>query len=309
MPVPRPKVSIVLLTYNHEAFVEQALEGILRQEVAFSYEVIVGEDCSTDQTRTLVEAYRLRFPACIKPIYQARNVGPGANLQACLAECHGEYIALVEGDDYWTDARKLAKQVQWLDAHPDFSICFHPVKIIHTDPSVADAVTSHAKEVYDFEDFLGRTILQTSSVMLRNVLRPVPGWLFGTYPLDFPFFSLYAEKGKAKLLPDTMSCYRVHPGGSWSSAAHVWKQKRFLAMYRRLVVHYAPTRHAATLRRKFYKQYLDAADGYVKHGLPQEATTTLKRVALMWRSYTPRNFKSFVGVVARWVRSPRQRPI
>ena len=141
--------------------------------------------------------------------------------------------------------------------------------------------------------------------MLRNVLRPVPDWIFGTYPLDFPLLVLYAELGKAKRLPEAMSCYRLHPGGSWSSAAHVWKQKRFLAMYRRVVVHYTATRHAAKVRQAFYKHHLDAADGYVRHGLPREAMAMLKKVALMWRSYTPQHFKSLVGVTVRWVRSAK----
>ena len=302
---PPPKVSVVLLTYNHESFIAQALDSILRQETTFSYEIIVGEDGSTDQTRAVVAAYDQRYPGRLRLLCHAQNGGPGANLRACLAACRGEYLAMLEGDDYWTDAHKLAKQVQWLDAHPDFSICFHPVKTTNTDPSEPDFITSYAKDVYCFEDFLDHTIPKSSSLMLRNVLRPVPDWIFGTYPLDFPLLVLYAELGKAKRLPEAMSCYRLHPGGRWSSAAHVWKQKRFLAMYRRVVVHYTATRHAAKVRQAFYKHHLDAADGYVRHGLPREAMAMLKKVALMWRSYTPQHFKSLVGVTVRWVRSAK----
>jgi glycosyltransferase involved in cell wall biosynthesis len=263
----------------------------------------VGEDGSADQTRAVVEAYHRRFPDRIRPIYHAQNVGTGANLRACVADCHGEYIAVIEGDDYWTHPLKLARQVDWLDAHPDFTICFHAFKIIHTDASEPDFVTTYAKDVYYFEDFLSRTIPQASAVMLRNVLQPVPAWIFSTYPLDFPMLVLYAELGKAKALPEVMSHYRVHQGGTWSQGAHAWKEKAFLAMFRRLVVHYAPTRHAASLQEAFYKHNLNAADGYVLHGLPREATAMLKKIVLMWRSYTPKHFKSVVGVTLRWLRS------
>lgn len=179
---PRPKASIVLLTDNYGTFIKQALAGILRQGIAFSHEIIAGADNSADQTRPLVEAYRRRFPDRTKPMYQAHNVGAGANRQDYLAGCCGEHIATIAGGDYWTDALKLAKQVKCLDAHLDFSICIQPVKITDVDLPKPDFITSYAKHLCCFDDFLDHSIAQSSSLMLRNVLRPVPNKVFALSP-------------------------------------------------------------------------------------------------------------------------------
>lgn len=302
--MPEPKVSVLLLTRNHEPFIAQALESVLEQQTAFPVEIIVGEDASTDQTRALVEQYARRYPGRVRPLYHPRNVGAGANLRACLAAARGEYLAMLEGDDYWTDPQKLALQVQWLDAHPDFTICFHPVTMIRDEQPVPTAEQRiYAQEVYGFADFLIDTVPHTGSVVLRNCLRPVPNWVFAAFPLDFPLVALYAERGRAYLLPRTMGVYRLHAGGSWSAQAYHWRAVRFLRMYRRLVAHYARTPRAGLLRSGLCKQYLTIADQHLRHRNRPQDTYHLRKAAGMWQAYTPRHLRSLLGVSFRWLRS------
>ena len=304
MSAPEPKVNVVMLAYNHEQFIGEALASVLAQEVDFPYTIIVGEDCSTDGTRAIVESYRQRYPDRIKPIYQARNLGPGANLKACLAACQAPYIAALDGDDYWTDPRKLAKQVAWLDANPDFSLCFHHVEIFRQPGQVLrvqPALTSQT--VYVFTELLWEVSPPTGSVVLRNCIPDLPAWVFETYPMDVPLFVLYAEAGRAKLLPEVMGRYRHHAGGTWVGQPAERNRQRLLAMYRLLFQHYAHTPHIRQLKRVISRLHLTMADECIKQGQPASAGRILNETARLWPHYTPRHAKSFVGVSLRWLRS------
>ena len=119
----KPLVSVFMITYNHEKFIAQAIEGVLMQKTNFPFELIIGEDCSTDRTREIVVDYAQRFPEIIKPILHEKNVGMKSNMNTCMQACSGKYTAICEGDDYWIDSLKLQKQVGFLEAHSDFSMC------------------------------------------------------------------------------------------------------------------------------------------------------------------------------------------
>lgn len=280
LPSQRPKVSVLVLAYRHEKFLRQALDSVLSQVTDFGFEVVVGEDCSPDHTRRIVQEFEQRYPAQLRPIYHPVNVGMGANLRACLAACRGEYIALLEGDDYWTSPHKLQRQVDFLDAHPDFSICFHPVQDQDEDGRPASTPPrQYTQDVYAFEDLLLPiyTVVSTGSTMLRNVLATWPEWLFAAKPIDFALTLLYAEHGKAKLLPEAMSAYRMHPGGIWSGTARHLNIQSYLRMYEQLERHYAGSRYAPQLRRHLFDLYLTTANVHANTGHPSEAAGFLQK--------------------------------
>lgn len=307
MAPPIPTVSVVVVAYNHEKFLGQALDSVLAQEVGFAYEVIVGEDCSTDHTRRILQDYARRYPAIIKPIYQARNVGMGANFKACLEACRGRYIALLDGDDYWTSPLKLQRQVHWLDEHPDYSICFHRVEDYYEDGSKPNALPANKfqKDTYSFDDFLTPiyTVVNTGSVLLRNVLPAWPDWLFTANPIDFPLLLLYAEVGKAKLLPEVMSIYRIHAGGIWSGTSRHLNIKRFLLMYEQLWRHYAHTAEAPKLRRHLYDLYLTTANVYANSGYTAEAAGFFKQAVRLGPGCKPTGLTGLLGASLRLARS------
>ena len=123
------RLSVAMITYNHERFIAQALESVLAQRVNFDYEIIVGEDCSTDGTRAIVMDFHRRYPGGIVPLLREKNIGGARNIELTLAACRGHYLAMSEGDDYWTCEDKLQRQVDFLDANPDYAICCHRVQI------------------------------------------------------------------------------------------------------------------------------------------------------------------------------------
>ena len=124
-------LSVVLLTYNHAPYITDCIEGVLAQKVSFPIEVIIAEDCSTDGTRKICEEYARKYPNLIRLIEYGENVGAVANEQRALLAAKGKYIATCEGDDYWTDADKLQKQVDFLESNPDYSVCFHRYRKLH----------------------------------------------------------------------------------------------------------------------------------------------------------------------------------
>ncbi len=118
-------VSICCITYNHETFIAKAIEGFLMQQTSFPFKIIIGEDYSTDRTRDIVQKYARRHPELINLIISDTNVGILVNERRVMLEAKGKYIAFCEGDDYWTDPFKLQKQVDFLETHPEYSVCFH----------------------------------------------------------------------------------------------------------------------------------------------------------------------------------------
>lgn len=126
-----PLLSVVTITYNHVLYIRRCIEGVLMQKVDFPMEFIIADDCSTDGTRAICEEYIKQHPDLIRMVTSDSNVGVVSNEQRAFLAARGKYIATCEGDDYWTDPLKLQKQVDFLEAHPDYSVCFHRFKRIH----------------------------------------------------------------------------------------------------------------------------------------------------------------------------------
>ncbi len=126
------KLSVIFITYNHEKYVEKALRSVCEQETDFAYEVVVGEDCSTDSTREILKRVASEYPDKVRLLFRDKNFGrPTLNVYNTTMECRGEYLAYLEGDDYWTDKKKLQKQVDFLDEHPEYIACTHGCVMIN----------------------------------------------------------------------------------------------------------------------------------------------------------------------------------
>ena len=125
---PSPKVSVLMIAYNEEQFVKQAIQSVLMQKANFEYELVIGEDCSTDRTREIVLEFQRKYPDRIRLLLAKRNLGASVNWIRTLRGCRGQYVANLDGDDYLTSAHELQKQADFLDAHPECSICFHAIR-------------------------------------------------------------------------------------------------------------------------------------------------------------------------------------
>lgn len=126
-----PLLSVVTITYNHEQYIAKCIEGVLMQKVNFPIEFIIAEDRSPDGTRAICEEYAEKYPDLLRLVTSEFNVGVVENEQRAFMAARGKYIATCEGDDYWTDPDKLQKQVDFLESHPEFSVCFHRFRRLH----------------------------------------------------------------------------------------------------------------------------------------------------------------------------------
>ncbi|MGC2352981.1 MAG: glycosyltransferase [Candidatus Udaeobacter sp.] len=219
----QPTVSVAMITYNHEQFIAQAIESVLMQETAFVVELVIGEDCSTDGTRRIVQAYAGKYPNVIRLLLPEKNLGMARNYEAVRQACRGKYIAWLEGDDYWRTPQKLQKQVALMEANRHYSMCGTKTQLVTTSSDGTDkdaGVLEPAvlKPEYDLPDFLTGYPMHTTSMLLRRELVDFPDWLNGLVMLrDTCVFALYAEKGPVGYLSEVVSCWRIHTGGIWST--------------------------------------------------------------------------------------------
>lgn len=174
-----PLLSVIFITYNHEKYVEKALMSVLTQETDFDFEVVVGEDCSTDSTRQILDRVKAKYPEKVRLLYREKNLGrPTLNVYQTTKECKGKYLAYLEGDDYWTDPHKLQKQVTFLENHPEYIACSHSCVMIDengdkiTDPDVLGVGSMYEwSGKFTFDDYKrsGRWAGHYATVVSRNI--------------------------------------------------------------------------------------------------------------------------------------------
>ena len=214
----KPLLSILSITYNHEKYIAQAIESWLMQKTDFDIEIVIGEDCSTDNTREIIESYWEKHPKLFRVITSDTNVGMMPNFIRTLEACKGKYIALCEGDDYWTDPYKLQKQVDFLEGNEEFVICFHQVKVLRNNFIIEDFITKDVPEVTVFDDLIDGNYIHTPSVVFRNILTDVtlPKNFVNTPLGDFYLYLIISQHGKIKKIREEMAVYRFGVG-LWSS--------------------------------------------------------------------------------------------
>lgn len=209
------KVSVCMITYNHESFISEAIESVLMQQTNFDYELVIGEDCSTDRTREICLQYQAKYPDKIKLRLPEKNMGMQPNVIANLKACTGEYIAMLEGDDYWIDPLKLQKQVDFLEKNPELIACFHDVINLNDNEGLyyeSPRVFGNRK-IFDINDIVSSWFINTCSLVFRNLDFQLPAFMSEVYAGD-QFLSLtLAMHGKFYYFNDAMAVYRVHATG------------------------------------------------------------------------------------------------
>lgn len=215
-----PLLSIICLAYNHAAFIKETLDGFIRQETSFPFEVVVHDDASTDSTAATIREYAARYPNLIKPIYQQENqYRLGVPFSTRLfAQARGRYIAYCEGDDYWTDPRKLQIQVDFLENHRDYVMTYHDAFMFNSQGVVRNPhlTGKYRKDASALQLKQARPI-STLTVCFRNLLKELPPELHGVEVLDICWWSLLGAHGKGKFIEEIEpAAYRVHEGGIFS---------------------------------------------------------------------------------------------
>ncbi|REA58827.1 glycosyltransferase family 2 protein [Dyadobacter luteus] len=217
------KVSVCVVTYNHEKFVPKMLDSLLMQETTFEYEIVVGDDCSRDNTVAILKDYQSRYPDKIRLLLQSKNLGLNGKYNALntFANAKGEYIAQFDGDDYLTSPHKLQKQVEMLDANPHYSASYHNAMAIYDDNSApSHLVNTLTKPEVTVDDLIGEDelcFIATSSLMFRRedfAKNPDPEWTNLSTSGDIPRNIMLASRGPIGYIDEVMSVYRKNRGGA-----------------------------------------------------------------------------------------------
>jgi glycosyltransferase involved in cell wall biosynthesis len=238
------KVSVCVPAYNHGKYIARMLDGALMQQTNFPFEIVIGDDASTDNTQAIIRAYADANPGRIRAYLHEENLGPKEprefagrnNVLFLLKACEGEYVAMCEGDDYWTDPFKLQKQVDFLDANPDYAICHHNMSVIYEDGSPSHLFNHPEQKLTStIEDLLeDRWFMATASWVYRNYFlsHDFADWHAEAAAGDWAIMFQLAARGKIGYLPETMGVYRKHSAGL--SNVHAVTNMQFLKNRKRM---------------------------------------------------------------------------
>lgn len=256
---PNLMVSVQCCTYNQEHYIRQCLEGLVMQKTTFKYEVIVHDDCSSDGTRFIIDEFASKYPSIVKPIYEKENqfTKRDGSLERILNEhSHGKYIALCEGDDYWIDELKLQKQVDFLENHSDYVMCYGCCQYYYNNNNEFSSKAEGGPNE-SFDDLMRTNTIPTLTVLYRrdmlqkyyDDIRPFEKqWLMG----DYPMFLYFAHEGKIKFMKDIFAMYRVL-GESASHSKDENKAERFVYSTYDII--------------RFYSEYYNRPDLYKQDNL------------------------------------------
>lgn len=218
-----PVVSIVCVSYNQKSYIKDAIESFLMQETTFPFEIIIHDDASTDGTAEIIKKYVERYPTIIKAIFQKENQYSQKGfsfLKSVYALAQGEFIAVCDGDDYWTDSKKIEYQVVEMRKNPFCDMCFHAIFTKDSNDQNATLVTHGAiSKIFSIQEIIlgGGGFCPTVSLMIKNdIFKKLPDFVFSSPVLDYPIQILSARQGGGLYLSKPMAIYRVKAVASWS---------------------------------------------------------------------------------------------
>lgn len=264
-----PKVSVHMPAYNHGPYIAQALDSVLMQKVDFEYEIVVGEDCSTDDTRAVATEYARRHPDRIKVLLHERNLGIYDNDQSILRACRGKYIAWLESDDYWTSPDKLRLQVEMMEGRPELAACFHVAGIAGdgVPPVTWRPGPSRPKPSYTLDDLLeeGHFVPSCTAVFRSELARPAWEWTRGTPFLETTYFARFATRGSLGYIDREMAVFRCRAGGVYGSAGAVGNLQAAIRAHR-LVGRHLQVSGRPSYRRGLASMYRRLGREYEREG-------------------------------------------
>lgn len=235
-----PMVSVAMITYNHDKYIRQALDSILMQKVDFEYEVVVGDDCSPDNTQEILREYQALYPDKFKIIFRDKNIGATKNAYDVKMHCTGRYIAHLEGDDYWIDENKLQKQVDFLNANPQYIGTAHKMIIVgENGQQLAQQYYPDCKErIYTLKQY-GRGILpgHAATLVYRNIYKEDKydySVFYKAHEImgDRTLALILAVQGNIYCFDEKMSCYRFVTDHGTSFSAQAKYRNDFIGMYK-----------------------------------------------------------------------------
>jgi glycosyltransferase involved in cell wall biosynthesis len=291
------KVSVCMLAYNLEQFIAQAIDSVMMQETDFDYELVIGEDCSTDRTRDICIAYQKKYPDKIRLLLREKNIGVMHNIVQTLHACTGQFIALLDADDYWTSPHKLQKQADFLDTHLSYALCCAQTVCFYEDKSREPQYQpplGYKKYTLTIEDVLSYSPIACCSTMFRNGLfDSFPDWYFSLGMYDWPIWIMCAQHGKAVYLPELMAAYRIHANSTYSSQGLIKRLLDDVDFYKAINV-YLSFKYQPLIREMLAQRY----EGLAAQYLLQKDIPNTRRYALeSLKSMPLRKYFSKRGII------------
>ncbi len=302
-----PTVSVCMIAYNVAPFIAEAIEGVVKQQTGFPVELVIGEDCSLDETRAICEAYARRYPDLVRLLPSDINRGIAGNAARTLSHCRGKYIAICDADDVWVDPHKLQQQVDFLEAHPDYGVVYTDVQLIDRqgkllEDHLHDSVRSRYDSGIVFFKLLECNFINNSTSLFRRSLLADheidPDRHYYTH--DRHLWIHIASRAKVHFCEAKSTQYRRHGGNVTNTPAKkAYNHKKFLQYFYRVIVdydHHYPWPVSEAERLFFFKKML----AYLRRG-PGALKQKLHVLWLLHR-HLPSSRK-----LARFIRPGRER--
>lgn len=273
-----PVISVFMLAYNHGPYIAQAIQSILDQKTDLDYELVIGEDCSTDNTRAVITSFKERYPEKIRVIENTTNVGMHENFLRTLFSCRGKYLCLCEGDDYWVNPNKLDIQYQFLEANPDYVLVCGNHKKYYQNTGRFDRGDAPSVNDHDiaFEKLIRFNCITTATIMFRNVLKRedfTPDF-FSIISCDWYTYMKLLGHGKIRYLNHVFAVYRINEGsinGRTNRLTIAKKEMGFMELVKKgEMVSLDDSKKKALEQSMLLKQY-DIANGHALNGNKKEA--------------------------------------
>ena len=307
------KVSVLLRTYNQASFIEEAVMSVLAQRAAFDYEVVIGDDASSDGTRGILESLTKAHPGRLRLLLRETNVGGPQNMIESYALCRGEYVAMLDGDDYWTSEEKLQRQASYLDAEPEVSICGH----LWEAQSLCDGGPIEGVARADPRSHLGLDavvrgywLLHSTVMLRRSVLPAIPSWVAQVPMGDIMVQYLCTLAGKLTCLEDVMAVYRLHHGAMHSQLSQAQKWERHARTLEVLLQRVEPA-YRRLLMRRMAGVYYALADAHENEGSLDKSHAALCRANELGSidQRMRRQAKTWFPTPYRWLQGIKRRSL
>lgn len=217
-------ITTIIVSYNHEKYIQEAIESAIKQQGNFTHEILISDDCSTDKTQQIIKQYAEKYPNLIRNISNKKNIGISNNIKKCFDMANGKYIAILEGDDYWTDNRKLEKQKIFLEQNTDCSMCFSRVQILDSNGKIY--LLESQKDLPS--KFTGKNIIKgknlsliinfSTCMFISHYMKNLPEILYKHRFSEISLQFYLEQKGKIGFISSPLSIYRYNKNGVWSGS-------------------------------------------------------------------------------------------
>lgn len=264
-----PLVSVCIITYNHQNYIAQAIEGALIQKTDFPMEIVVSDDCSTDNTQAICIRYQKKYPDIIRLILHEKNIGSKANLIDNIENCKGKYIACVEGDDYWIDPGKIQLQVEFMEKNPEFSMSFTNISHVNKEGKlVREMPDKYSKDVFTHDDLIPNTIPPSLTTVFKKEFWPevMPDIFYTIKHSDAFIKALISQNGPVKYFNTVTGCYRIHDTGMFSGASFEEKNKNKMASFKAILNYFPSRKVKANARKAISNLYQKLSYYYLSNG-------------------------------------------